>query len=68
MPRSWANRPEALALRWLLELCAGLGELHQHGLAHGDVSPRNIIVQGGTVVLTDYDKANTVIIKIIENN
>ena len=31
---------------------------HQHGLAHGDVSPRNIIVQGGTVVLTDYDKAS----------
>jgi serine/threonine protein kinase len=50
---------EALAVRWLLELCAGLGELHQHGLAHGDVSPRNIIVQGGTVVLTDYDKAST---------
>jgi len=50
---------EAMALRWLLELCAGLGQLHQHGLAHGDVSPRNIIVQGGTVMLTDYDKANT---------
>jgi serine/threonine protein kinase len=49
---------ESLALRWLLELCAGLGELHQHGLAHGDVSPRNLIVQGGTVLLTDYDKAS----------
>ncbi len=31
---------------------------YQHGLVHGDVSPRNLIVQGGTVVLTDYDKAN----------
>jgi hypothetical protein len=33
---------EALAGRWLMALCAGLGELHRHGLAHGDVSPRNI--------------------------
>ena len=51
---------ETLALRWLIELCAGLGELHQHGLVHGDVSPRNIIVQGGAVVLTDYDKVTAI--------
>lgn len=47
---------DSLALRWLTELCAALGELHRAGLVHGDVSPRNIIVQAGTVVLTDYDK------------
>ncbi|KAB2921291.1 MAG: hypothetical protein F9K25_20615, partial [Candidatus Contendobacter sp.] len=47
---------EILALRWLAALCAALGELHRAGLVHGDISPRNIIVQAGTVVLTDYDK------------
>ena len=46
---------EALARRWLLDLCGALGELHRVGLVHGDVSPKNLIVQGGTVVLTDYD-------------
>lgn len=45
----------ALALRWLDELCKALGELHRVGLVHGDVSPRNIIIHGGTAVLTDYD-------------
>ena len=48
---------EALAHRWLLDLCAALGELHRVGLVHGDVSPKNLIVQGGTLVLTDYDTA-----------
>ena len=46
---------EDLALRWLIDLCDALAELHRVGLVHGDVSPRNIIVQGGAVVLTDYD-------------
>jgi len=46
---------EALAQRWLMDLCAALGELHRVGLVHGDVSPKNLIVQGGTLVLTDYD-------------
>ncbi len=44
-----------LVLRWLRDLCDALWALHQVGLVHGDVSPRNIIVQGGEVVLTDYD-------------
>lgn len=44
-----------LLLRWLCDLCDALWALHQVGLVHGDVSPRNIIVQGGEVVLTDYD-------------
>lgn len=46
---------ETLVRRWLRELCDGLSQLHRVGLVHGDVSPRNIIVQGGSVVLTDYD-------------
>ncbi|MDO9225284.1 MAG: NERD domain-containing protein kinase family protein [Pseudomonadota bacterium] len=44
-----------LVLRWLRDLCDALWALHQVGLVHGDVSPRNLIVQGGEVVLTDYD-------------
>lgn len=46
---------EALVLRWLHDLCDALWNLHHVGLVHGDASPRNIIVQGGEVVLTDYD-------------
>ena len=46
---------EDLALHWLSELCDALGQLHRAGLVHGDVSPRNIIVQGGSTTLTDYD-------------
>jgi serine/threonine protein kinase len=49
---------EALAYRWLLDQCAALGELNRVGLVHGDVSPKNLIVQGGTIVLTDYDTAS----------
>jgi hypothetical protein len=44
---------ECLVDRWLLHLCAALGEWHRVGLVHGDVSPKNLIVQGGTIVLTD---------------
>ena len=46
---------DALVLRWLNDLCDALWNLHRVGLVHGDASPRNIIVQGGEVVLTDYD-------------
>ena len=46
---------EALVLRWVKDLCEALWQLHQVRLVHGDVSPRNIIVEGGNVVLTDYD-------------
>ena len=46
---------EALAFRWLRSACAALETLHRSGLVHGDVSPRNIIVCGSDIVLTDYD-------------
>lgn len=46
---------EALALRWLRTACEALNELHRNGLVHGDVSPRNMIVSGSDLVLTDYD-------------
>ena len=46
---------EALALRWLRNACQALDVLHRNGLVHGDVSPRNMIVSGGDLVVTDYD-------------
>ena len=46
---------EALAIRWLRAACEALGELHRNGLVHGDVSPRNLILSGTEVVLTDFD-------------
>ncbi len=46
---------ETLALRWLRAMCEALDVLHRNGLIHGDVSPRNMIVSGTDIVLTDYD-------------
>ena len=46
---------EALALRWLRAMCEALDVLHRNGLIHGDISPRNMIVSGSDLVLTDYD-------------
>ena len=46
---------EALALRWLRTACEALGELHRNGLVHGDISPRNLILSGNDLILTDYD-------------
>ncbi len=47
--------PEKLALRWLQAVCGALDVLHRNGLIHGDVSPRNMIICGSDIVLTDYD-------------
>ncbi|MCA9036838.1 MAG: NERD domain-containing protein [Planctomycetaceae bacterium] len=47
--------PESLAVRWLTNLSEALDVLHRNGLTHGDVSPRNMIVSGSSLVLTDYD-------------
>ena len=46
---------EALVTQWLRTVCEALGVLHFNGLVHGDVSPRNLIVSGADLVLTDYD-------------
>jgi len=46
---------EDLANRWLRGICHAFEVLHRNGLIHGDVSPRNMIVSGSDLVLTDYD-------------
>ena len=47
--------PDDLALLWIEQLCQAFASLHRAQLVHGDVSPKNIIVRGTEVVLTDYD-------------
>lgn len=51
---------EAMLIRWLTNLCDSLGRLHQAGFVHGDVTPKNIIVSGGDVVITDYDSVKNI--------
>ena len=46
---------EDLARTWLRTACEALGVLHDSRLVHGDLSPRNMIVSGTDLVLTDYD-------------
>ncbi len=46
---------EELLVSWITATCRALQPLHLVGLVHGDVSPGNIIVDGSTVTLTDYD-------------
>lgn len=44
-----------LAIRWTKTVCRALDVLHRNGLVHGDISPRNLIVSGSDLVLTDFD-------------
>ena len=46
---------EFFILRGLYDLCNALVSLHNVGLVHGDITPKNIIISGGDVTLTDYD-------------
>jgi serine/threonine protein kinase len=46
---------EIFLLQWVKNLCEGLGQLHKENLVHGDVSPKNIIVDGEKITLTDFD-------------
>ena len=47
--------PQELATRWLHTMCEALDTMHRNGLVHGDVSPRNVILSGEDLALTDYD-------------
>lgn len=54
------NSVEDLALRWVTQMCDALGALHSVNLVHGDVTPKNIIVTGDVVTLTDYDSVTKI--------
>ena len=45
---------QELAARWIQSMCEAIDVLHRNGLVHGDVNPRNMIVSGEDLVLTDY--------------
>ncbi len=49
--------PQSLLLKWAQDLCAALDVMHAQGWVHGDVSPSNILVDGASVCLIDFDLA-----------
>lgn len=55
LARSHDMDTQELAARWMWSMCEAIDVLHRNGLVHGDVSPRNMIVSGEDLVLTDYD-------------
>lgn len=49
---------DATIQRWILELCAGLGLMHEAGLIHRDVKPSNLLLDSaGRLVLGDFGLA-----------
>jgi serine/threonine protein kinase len=51
---------EELVGKWISKVCDGLSMLHQAGYAHCDVTPKNLIVAGPDIFLTDYDLATRI--------
>ena len=41
-------------LSWSQQICAGLVEMHSHGLIHGDLKPSNIIVCNDGIRIIDF--------------
>lgn len=48
---------EELILQWAGDLSAALDVLHSQGWVHGDISPSNILVDGASICLIDFDLA-----------
>ncbi|MEE0958276.1 MAG: serine/threonine-protein kinase [Ruminococcus sp.] len=47
---------EDSARQIMIQVCAGLTELHRHGIIHRDINPSNVMVQpDGTVKIIDYN-------------
>ena len=60
LAQQYQTEAQALAARWLRTICEALDTLHRNRLVHGDVSPRNMIVSGEDLVLTDYDSVTRI--------
>ena len=60
LAQQYQMEAQALAARWLRTICEALDTLHRNRLIHGDVSPRNMIVSGEDLVLTDYDSVTRI--------
>lgn len=43
----------------ILQLCDGLALLHDHNIIHRDITPANLILQGNSIKLIDFDIART---------
>src|SRR5262245_34520544 len=58
LDRVIARHPQGMppeeALRWLRDICAGVGHLHELGIAHRDLKPGNTFIEDGLVKIGDY--------------
>src|SRR5438876_94327 len=52
--------PQEDALRIATEVAGALAYAHSHGVVHRDVKPENIMLSGGTAVVTDFGIARAV--------
>src|SRR5438093_11193342 len=52
--------PQEDAVRVATEVAGALANAHSHGVVHGGIKPENIMLSGGTAVVTDFGIARAV--------
>ncbi|CAG7958586.1 unnamed protein product [Penicillium salamii] len=59
---AWDNVEPDLAQidRWVQGIQAGLDHLHSLGIVHNDINPNNIMFEGDTPVIIDFDSARVI--------
>ncbi|KAI9027826.1 kinase-like domain-containing protein, partial [Hyaloraphidium curvatum] len=48
------NWDQAMGLRFLIEVTAGMSYLHGSGILHGDLKSLNVLIDGSRAVITDF--------------